>query len=226
MPTRTKSTILNTGAAIEKAAVIAGLVSRDAYATELWEKGRIFEAALLAEAPPADHQLAPRVVRDLIRDLTLPTELANIPFIDPRLLANEQLLALVAINLLHPVRRKLLMDIESASLPKTPLGGFVGALKDFSSVAGDGVLTWTRSRRDQFAYSPEKYGEMFRDQLENFQRDRNNTEAKEIQALLRDDFGPLQQARPLGERASQPHTWRRHGSPTDLARGGSERTII
>jgi len=181
--------------AVEKAAVITGLVSRNAYAMELWEKGSIFEAALMAEALTSDHMLASRIIRDLIRDLTLPTELAAVPIIDKRMLANEQLLALVAINLLHPKRRKLLVGIETTSLPTTKLGIFVATLMDFARASDEETLSWAQSRKDKLAYSTQEYGVMFRDRLESFQRDRNNTEARAIQALLREDFGPLKQAR-------------------------------
>ncbi len=161
----------------------------------LWEAGRILEASLLAHRAPQGHPLSDPALRALVRNLGLPLEIHEIPEIKLEWLECDEVLALIALNLLHPVRRILLAQRLPDSFPPGCLGTFADALFALASVSDDEPLIWTESDAQKLAYAPETYGDLLRTHLDGFERDRLNKEANAIQALAREKFEPLRAMR-------------------------------
>jgi hypothetical protein len=177
--------------AVVKASVIAKLQSPDAYAARLWDSGRIFEASVLAHDPLQEHPLAQPALRALIRNLSLPRDTSDIPEIKFEWLGHDEVLALIALNLLHPIRRRTLAEVLPDSFPPGPLGAFVQALLMLARVSGDEPLIWTKSDGPKLAYAPAAYSDLLRTSLSAFEKDRLNREANDIQVLARERFEPL-----------------------------------
>jgi hypothetical protein len=177
--------------AVVKASVIAKLQSHDAYAAWLWDSGRIFEASVFARDSSRDHPLAQPALRALICNLSLPRDISDIPEIESEWLRHDEVLALSALNLLHPIRRRMLAEVLPDSFPPGPLGAFVHALLMLARVSDDEPLTWTKSEGPELAYAPAAYSEFLRTSLSAFEKDWKNKEANDIQVLARERFVPL-----------------------------------
>lgn len=177
---------------ILKAGALSGRLTQDEYARSLWAEGRIFEAAALARDPPQGDPLADPQLRRMVAVLTLRDERSDPPPVRAGWLRNhEEVLALVALALLDPARRRLLKDFDPAALPETPLGDLAKAISGLVAAAGEEDLYWGDGETARPSHAPLRYADLLRAQTEAFNQSRGNKEANNIQAIARDRFAPL-----------------------------------
>ncbi|MCU0904249.1 MAG: hypothetical protein MUE83_10285, partial [Tabrizicola sp.] len=182
---------LDYGHALRKAAVLAGLRPRDTLATWLWDHGAVFEASILADAPPQGHPLADAALRQFVQLVSAGRALPPHLNAAHGWFANPQVLALAGLGILSPATRASVLLLIDGLIPATPLGGFVRALGELARDTPDGPLTWTATDQEQLGYGPEVCFERLQNAVAGFDRDRENKEANGVQVELRKGFGPL-----------------------------------
>jgi hypothetical protein len=182
---------LDYGYALRKAAVLAGLRPRDTLATWLWDHGALFEASILAEAPPQGHPLADAALRQFVQLIIAGRALPSHLTAASSWFANPQVLALAGLGILSPATRASILLLVDGLIPATPLGGFVRALGELARDTPDGPLTWTATDEEQLGYGPEVCFDRLQNAIAGFDRDRGNRETNGVQLMLRRDLTPL-----------------------------------
>ncbi|MDJ0933382.1 hypothetical protein [Breoghania sp.] len=115
--------------AVRKAGHLAGIVDRDSFEEALWEAGRLFEAVLLCENPKLGHSLADPDLRDYIAGVYRNERPDGAISIRTSWLHDEEILALVALDLLDPGRRMACPALDDGqSFPQIALGRLAKAI--------------------------------------------------------------------------------------------------